>query len=357
MKTKHLILGLFATAFTFTSCNEDEGVDFTPVVPGAYENGILVSNEGGFGAGNATVSFVSNDFTTVNNSIFEFHNNVPLGDTAQSMAFYNDLAYIVVNGSNKIEVVNKNTFVSVSTIDTGLTNPRYITFANGNGYVTNWGDGGDATDDFVAVIDLTTNTVTSTISVIEGPEQAVVANGKIYISHKGGWGSGASLSVIDATNTVTTIVVGEKPDEMVVDTMGNIWVISEGSDIYDASWNVTGHTAAFLQKINTSTDVVDVSLTFPADEHASTLAYDNGLIYYYSNSRIFKMDETATVLPTTQVIDETLYAGLAVKDGNIYGTKADFTAGTGELVIYDDSTYMLLDTKSLEVGSSKIYFN
>ena len=28
MKTKHLIIGLFAADLTFTSCSEDEGVDF-----------------------------------------------------------------------------------------------------------------------------------------------------------------------------------------------------------------------------------------------------------------------------------------------------------------------------------------
>ncbi len=49
-----------------------------------------------------------------------------------------------------------------------------MTFANGKGYVTDWGDGGSATDDVVAIINLATNTVESSISVGEGPEQIIV---------------------------------------------------------------------------------------------------------------------------------------------------------------------------------------
>ncbi len=358
MKTKHLFLGLLATALTFTSCNEDEGVDFTPVVPGAYENGIIVTNEGNFGQGNASVSYVSNDFSTTQNGIFTAVSGNPLGDTAQSMAFYNDLAYIVVNGSNKIEVVNRNTFVSVATIDSGLENPRNMVFANGKGYVTNWGDVSDATDDYIAVLDLGTNTVTSSIAIEKGPEQILVANGKIYVSHK--WGDNSVINSIDlSTNVISSITVGATPDEMVLDASNNIWVISEGNSVYATTspWPIIGNNGAFLQKINTSTDVVELSLAFPTDEFATTLAYDNGMVYYYANSRIFKMDELATALPTAQIIDVTLYEGLAVKGSYIYGTKADFTAGTGELVIYSATDNSLVGTKTLQVGSSKIYFN
>ncbi len=357
MNTKKIILGLFAAVLTFTSCSDDEGVNFQPVALGAYENGILVNNEGNFLQGNASISFVSNDFSTIENGIFSLqNNNAPLGDTAQSIAFYNNLAYIVVNGSHKIEVVDRYTFIKVATIDTGLNNPRNMVFTNGKGYVTNWGDSSDATDDFIAVIDVATNTVNSTIAIEKGPEKILAINNKLYISHK--WGANSVINMIDlTTNAISSITVGATPDEMVFDTSNNIWAISEGTTTYDSNWNPTGNTGAFLQKINTSTDIVELSLAFPTDEFPSTIAYDNGMVYYYANSRVFKMNETDTTLPITQVIDDTLYEGLAVKNGYIYGTTADFGAGTGELVIYDDSTYTLVDTKALKVGSSKIYFN
>jgi len=358
MKTKHLILGLFAAALTFTSCTDDEGVNFQPLPLGAYENGVLVNNEGNFTQGNASVSFVSDDFSTVNNSIFSFHNNAPLGDLAQSIAFHNDLAFIVVSNSQKVEVVNRYTFTSVSTISTGLDSPRYMAFANGKGYITNWGDGGDANDDYVAVVDLATNTVTSTISVGEGPEQIVLTNGKLFVSHKGGWGNNNIITSIDTSTEVTTIItVDDKPDEMVLDTANNLWVLSEGKSLYDNNWVEIGRTTASLNKINTTTNTVDLSLEFPTGIDPKTITYDNGVVYFYANSNIYKMLETDSVLPTTAIISQELYQGLAVKNGYIYGTTADFNAGTGELVIYNSSTYDLVDSKSLNVGSSKIYFN
>jgi hypothetical protein len=40
-----------------------------------------------------------------------------LGDTGQDVGLYNDLAFVVLNYSNKIEVINRYTMVHVATID------------------------------------------------------------------------------------------------------------------------------------------------------------------------------------------------------------------------------------------------
>ena len=68
----------------------------------------------------------------------------------------------------------------VGTISTGLVNPKYIAFASGKAFVTNWGNPTIATDDFVAVIDLNTNLVTSSIPVEESPGRILSNNGKLY---------------------------------------------------------------------------------------------------------------------------------------------------------------------------------
>lgn len=62
----------------------------------------------------------------------------------------------------------------------GLINPKYIAFSNGKAFVTNWGNTAIATDDFVAVIDLNTNLVTSSIPVEESPGRILSNNGKLY---------------------------------------------------------------------------------------------------------------------------------------------------------------------------------
>jgi len=359
MKTKHFILGLFAAALTFTSCTDDEGVNFQPVPLGAYQNGILVVNQGNWTQGNASVSFVSNDFSVSENGVFNNVNNTPLGDVGQSIAFYNELAYIVVNNSQKIEVVNRYTFASVSTINTGLNNPRYMAFANGKGYVTNWGDSTDETDDFIAVVDLASNTVTNTIPVVEAPEQIVVSNGKIYVSHKEAYRNstyypGTSISVINTNDTVaTTITVSDTPDEMVVDSANNIWVLCQGTPAWTGN-----ESAGKLIKINTADDTVATTLDFGATEHASVITYESGELYYHLNNEIYKMNETDTSLPTNSIITQALTEGdLAVKSGKLYGTRADYSTGDSEIVIYDLTTNSLIQSVDLNTGAFHIYFN
>ncbi|NQY29594.1 MAG: YncE family protein [Flavobacteriaceae bacterium] len=361
MNAKKIIIGLFIAALTFTSCSDDEGVVFQPTTPttetplGAYENGVLIVNQGGWTQGNASVSFVSNDFSVSENGVFNNVNDTPLGDVGQSIAFYNDLAYIVVNNSQKIEVVNRYTFASVSTINTGLNNPRYMAFANGKGYVTNWGDSNDANDDFIAIIDLASNTMTSTIAVGEGPEQILTLNNTLYITHKGGYGQNNIVSVINTTDSsVSTITVGDTPDEMVLDSSNNIWVLCEGRPSYAAP-----ETAGKLVKINTTDNTVATTIDFQTTtDHPKVLAYESGYLYYYIDEAIYKMDETDSTLPTNSFISQALTEGdLAIHSGKLYGTRADYNTGDSEIVIYDLTTTNLIQSVDLNTGAYHIYFN
>jgi len=356
MNTKKIILGLFAAILTFTSCSDDEGVNFQPVALGAYENGILVVNQGVYGNGDGSISFVSNDLSTKNNGIFSFHNNsVPLGDVGQSIAFYNNLAYIVVNNSQKIEVVNRYTFEGVATIDSGLSNPRYMTFVNGKGYVTNWGDASNNADDFIAIINLSDNTVSSTIAVGEGPEHIIALNNSLYISHKGGWSQNNIISNIDTTdNSVTTITVGDVPDEMVLDSANNLWVLCEGRPSY-----ATPETGGKLVKINTADNTIATTIDFAAaTDHPKIMTYNLGSLYYYINDTIYKMDEADSTLPTTAIITQALTEGdLAIKEDRLYGTRADYLTGDSELIVYDLSDNSLINTLELNTGAYHTYFN
>lgn len=354
MKMNKLTLIALAIGFVFTACTSDDTPD--AVVPrGDYENGILISHEGNFGQGNASVSYVSNDLATVENEIFNNVNSELLGDTAQSMTFLGNLAYIVVNGSQKIEVVDRFTFQSVATIDAGLVNPRYMTIINNKGYVTDWGDGTSSTDDVIAIIDLSSNTVTETISVAEGPEQILSKGNNIYVSHKGGFGVNNKISRINViSETVTTIPVNDVPDDMAFDNSGNLVVLCQGANLF---WQTPPvETPASIVKINTINSTVSSTLTFPDGIHPSLMSYSSGKTYFQHSGKIYVLNDSDTALPTTSIIDESLY-GFSVNNNTLYGVKTDFVAGTGELVVYDLSNNTLIDTKDLRVGASKVYFN
>ena len=338
----------------FTSCSSDD----SPVITskGSFEAGILVAHEGNFSQGNASVSYVSNDFNTVTNNIYTTVNNVQaLGDVLQSMSFYEDNAYLVLNNSQKIEVVNRYTFKHIATIDSGLLNPRYMVVINGKGYVSNWGVGADASDDYIAVIDLDTYVVSSTISVEEGPEKLVVKNSKIYVAHQGGFSHNNKISVIDTeTNEVsTTITVGDVPNSLQFNASENVlWVLCGGKP----SW--TGNeTAGGLYKINLNNNTVLSQFDFDTTAHPSLLNYSNNTFYYYLSGNVYALDEQADSLPTTARISNQVFYNMNVKDNTLYGTNAADFQSNGTLLVYDLNSNSEINTLSLGLIPSGIYFN
>ena len=201
---------------------------------GDYANGILVSNEGPFSNGTGTVTFISEDLSVVNNGIYKMTNDEDLGNVVQSIGFTENEAFIVANVSNKINVVNRYTFEKIASITDGLNNPRYFIEANGKGYVTNWGDTADETDDFVAIINLQNYTVEGTISVLFGPEAILAKDNTVYVAHQGAWGQNNKVSVINTTSNelIKTLTVGDVPNSMQLDASGNLWVLASGKPAY-----------------------------------------------------------------------------------------------------------------------------
>src|SRR5689334_14185546 len=134
MKNLRLYLLILLTAFsvTFSACDDDSESSEK------FDDGIFVVNEGNFQDADGTISHINADNGKVTQDIFGAVNNgLALGDVVQSMVIDDDLAYVVVNNSNKIEVADAESFKSSYTI-TDLALPRYFTTLNGKGYVTEW---------------------------------------------------------------------------------------------------------------------------------------------------------------------------------------------------------------------------
>jgi len=161
MKISKFLLSMFLLSVILISCDDDD----EPQLPkGDYENGILIANEGPFGSGSGTVTFIKNDFATSQNDIYKTVNSEDLGNILQSIAFNDDSAYLIANVSNRLVKVNRYTFEKeVATIES-LNNPRFAAEVNGKLFVTNWGDAFDDNDDYVAVFDAETLAYESAIS-------------------------------------------------------------------------------------------------------------------------------------------------------------------------------------------------
>ncbi len=283
----------------FSSCKED------PISPEkGYSDGIFVVCEGNFNANDGAISFI--DDTTVIKDVYNKVNGLPLGDIVQSMTIIDNKAYIVVNNSQKIEVVDVTTFKSVGTI-TKLSFPRYVVKFSANEIAVSNGDGFE--NNYVYIINTKTLAKTDSIAVGAGPNKMLTYNNNLFVANMGGWSNDNTISVINMqTKTVSrTIEVGDLPADMELDNANNIIVMCHGLTTYDQNWTPTIVSNSQLQKINTSDFSVTTIKQFDhqvANFSSNGLAYVNGTIYYLDDA-VYAISE-ANPNPT-KVIDGVYY--------------------------------------------------
>lgn len=356
-KTAILFLGIL---LSLSSCSKDNEKEMpAPEEETGYAGGVLVLNEGNFGSGNSSVSFVNPALDEVNNGIYAAENSgATLGDVAQNIAFYKDYAFIVLNVSNKIEVVDRSSFQHIASIESGLSTPRYITFANDKAYVTNWGDGTDPNDDFIAVIEPANFSIIKNISVAEGPERIIANNNKLYVAHPGGYSFNNKISVIDAESDEVKMEkeVGDVPNAMLI-TNGSLWLSCSGKPSYAEQ-----ETAGEIVKLDLSNMEIKKDYVFSEETmHPSNLGHDGNELFYTLGKSVYSFEENAENLPESAGFELTeissLY-GFEVNDGKVFAASAnsDFT-GNGELYIYETAQGNLLTSFQVGINPNGIYFN
>ena len=356
MKKRNLLAFLITGIIFFTSCSTEDTP--APSENELYSEGILILNEGNFGQGNSTVSFLDPETDEVAHQIFKNANSgAVLGDTGQNIGFYEDHAFMVMNVSNTIEVVDRNTFLSIATIDSELQSPRYIAFSEGKAFVSNWGDGTNPNDDFIAVINAEDFSVETKIPVAEGPEKLILANGKIYVAHTGGYNISNKISVIDPVKNEfeTEIPVGAVPNSLGLYN-NYLWVLSGGKPSYSDD-----ESAGILSKIDPGSNQVVQEITFSnATDHPANLDVVEGQFFYTMGNKVYSFTESAEMLPGTPVFEmeevDYLY-GFEAEDSKILAASAsaDFT-GNGKLLVYDLSGNVL-NTFETGINPNGIYFN
>ena len=188
-------------------------------------------------------------------------------------------------------------------------------------------------------------------------EKMVEENGKLYVAHKGGWGVGNTISVIDlSSNTVsTTIPVADVPDG-IDEKDGYLYVMCSGF----SSWNSeVPSTQGGLFKIDMTTNEVDSSLSFAEGIYPTHLEIENNKLYYTISGDVFAVDLSATTLPTNALLSlngmYNIY-GFEVEDGKIYMSDPKDYNSNGEIFIYTTNGAFI---NSYEVGIAPngFYFN
>jgi DNA-binding beta-propeller fold protein YncE len=332
------------------SCRSDKPEDeLQPSITITPNGGVFIVNEGLFNAGNGAAGYYNIVDNTYINDLFEPINKRPLGDVFQSMVIFNHKAYLVVNNSEKIEVVNPETFVSIGTIK-DLTSPRnFLPVSNGRAYVSNY------KTNLIQVVDLNTNMVTGAIAcgTRDLNEEMVLSYGKAYVTTP----SSNKVYVIDTRQDrcEDSIPVSRGASSIREDINGKLWVLCSGKK----STNELGS----LCRINPLTNKVEASFTFPDNTYSPWRLNINGelnTLFYISKDGIYKMNINDTALPSSALIPRSgrdLYGlGVDPKTGILYIGDAVNFSGEGTVSRYQsDGTF--INSFKTGIGPNNFCFN
>jgi len=312
---KIIYISVFSLALS--SCVKDKPQDsIQPKVELTKAKKVYVTNEGVFPNGNAEVSL----FDTGNDAVIEKfyatqNNNAALGDVVQSMNYFNNRFYIVVNNSHKIIVCDED-FKKTTQIS-ALSSPRYmLPITNQKAYVS------DLYSNSISVIDLNSNTKTASIPCPGWTEEMALIYGKAFVTNM----RKDYAYVINTINDTKadSISVGINAGSIVIDKNDKIWILSTG----DKQNAIAGK----LSKIDPVTHQVETSFTFGVNESPGTLKLNRTKdTLYFLKGGIFRMAISDAGLPATEFISKGTknFYGLGINpnDYTIYAADAlDFNS-------------------------------
>src|SRR5688500_362452 len=348
MKLKFLLC--ISIAVVLLACDSD-----SDPVKGEYQSGVLIANEGGFMANNGSVTYFNPSTKLTSQNIFKNAAGLFAGGILQSISIDGDRGYLVLNGSNTIEIVNHNTFESVATFTTAeLDKPRYVQVIDDKAYISVWG-AYDANyslvDSYVLVVDTKTLSVVDKIDTDEGVDNLLYNGSRLFASNNN-FGNSSTVAVIDPSNNelIDQVELAAGPAGMVLDANNKMWVITQGT--------YAGNDGK-LFRLNTTTLAIeeDIDLNMNPDGDLAITPDKKNLIYNDGTS-IYKIAITDTQAPSQPWISaanvQELYALEVNPDnGDLYiGDAKDFSS-PGTVYIYNaDGTFK----ESFESGINPTQF-
>lgn len=219
------VIAIFA--MTLTSClkgGEPYGPDPEPVDTGKSVYLVNTTNMDAT-SGTLTHNLSVLEGESVTTCAFFAANARDLGKEVSDAIIHGGKMYIVVNGTNTIEVVNRHNLHSLAKIEAKApyTGFKKIVGYNGKVYVT-------SSNGYVCQIDTATYAVEKTLEIGNGPKDICSSTGTLYVSNLGG-----SISVIDIDSFTETkrISVKQSPEHIKCDNSAsnnNIYFICEGEE-------------------------------------------------------------------------------------------------------------------------------
>ena len=320
---KSFLLVAALPALVLTGCKKDDPNGDGSGSTQYQGHGTFILCEGAFNQSNARIDFLDTD-DSLHTNIFQSVNGAPLGDVLQSMTVIDNRAYIVVNNSGKIEVVDPTDFKSKGTV-TGLSSPRFVTSVSaGKAYVS------DLFSGHVSILNTSNLTVTGSVNLPGWSEEMLNDNGKIWITNEY-----SEYTYIVQNDAVTDSVhVGYGNSSLRKDNNGKIWVLCYGN--YPPTMVPSG-----LYRVDAASKNVEWNYTF-SDFGATKLRMspDKSLLYFLYSGAVYRKSTGDNSNPAEFIpAGSHSFYGLGVdpQTGDIWvGDAGDFSSA-GTVYVYSAS--------------------
>lgn len=331
---KHLfsILVSISIILLTISCGSDE--DTTTDPNGGFIDGVFIANEGPFGSGTGTISFIDNAKNEISNEVYSQANNGSvLGNIVNDIEVNGDKVVIVVNNANKVIIADKSSMNTLHVIE-GIALPRFATFISDTEcMVSYWGD--DGMSGGVVKINVENGTILEDIPLRSGPERMLFKNDQLYVTISGGFGQDSILHIMnpDAGTIVETLMVGDNPIDLVSGMGSSVWVLGRGfTDFNNPANNIPGK----LLRINAQNEIQE-SFDIPAG--SSNVEID------LSNNQLYFVNGFVGLVRVDSMLDDLLLMTPITIDGSSISPYS---------LHYDNETDILYATDALDFQSNGI---
>lgn len=335
----------------FAACREDEVVvpteyDILPVtVPeGSDVVGMYLLNEGNMGSNKCSLDYL--DYVQgyyVRNLYAERNPHVikELGDVGNDIQVYGSKLYVVVNCSNKVEVLDAATGIRLGQVD--IPNCRYVRFYRGHAYVSSYVgpvqlNNPDAVQGAVYKVDTLTLRTVAKCTVGYQPDELEVLGQYLYVANSGGYMAPnydytVSVIELEGFKQVEKIPVGINLHRIKADNDGKLWVTSRGD------YN-TIHSNLYVLEKKQGRNEMEVTDTL--DIPCSNFCISGDSLYYYSTEwNNYTQSNTITYgiinTKTKKKVSDSF-----IQDG----TEADITIPYGIMIHPDTGDIFVTDAKN-----------
>ncbi len=273
---KQILTYIILPCLLLTACRTD-----IPVTPAQEEQhgekqltsitGFYLLNEGNMGSNKSTLDYYDYPTATYRRNIYgETNPNVPkeLGDVGNDLQIYGGRMYAVINGSNKIEVLDARSCKRIGQVD--IPNCRYIRFRDNYAYVTSYAGPVQINPDYeqigyVARFDTATLQIDAQCLVGFQPDELAIVGNRIYVANSGGYrvpNYENTLSVIDLASftELKRIPVAVNLHRVRADRHNQLWVSSRGNyyDIPSRLYCISTQSETVIDSVDAAVSNIDI---------------------------------------------------------------------------------------------------